>query len=535
MAFGFFSVLKRNFTIMWNSKLTFFIILFGPLFLVIIMGFALQDNTLRDIHATVYSHERNTPDDSFTQGFIQKLKSKSFIVYETDSLYKCKNDVINSRSHVCIEIIKKIGPERAGLKSESYEVRNHLDLSKSRVAGGIIVSVQQVVEEYTKEIMTDKFLETKSRINEVMEDVRQKRDDLNIVINEIDELEFQLGTIEKKVVDLENNVNSLIYEIEILQSQLDNLLDYIDSAEDYNPFTYNEINDLRNSLIKLKSKLSLVQSQLSGLFISQDIENAKRSVSSLKRELIDVRDGLNQILYEWEMIKEINLEDIVDYIKFSYQSVTERSDLGGGQKFQFLDYLFPSFLMFFMIFSSLVISAVIIMRERLSNALIRNLASKTSGFSLNLGNFINIVFILMFQVLIIILTSMYFLNINLLDYLIFILFFALIDVILFSMLGMFLGYIFNTQESALISSVSLSLLFFIFLPVITPTETLPDFIGSIISLAPFVILESKLRMVTIFGIIPSFSGMEIISLLISFSFVFLLIWIFYSKSKRKEI
>jgi hypothetical protein len=100
---------------------------------------------------------------------------------------------------------------------------------------------------------------------------------------------------------------------------------------------------------------------------------------------------------------------------------------------------------------------------------------------------------------------------------------------------MAIGYIFNSQDGAVIASVSLSLLFLIFLPIITAPETLPDVFSQIISMMPFVILESKLRMASIFNIFSIPSINEIVSLAGSFIISIFLIFYFYHKKKRIEI
>jgi hypothetical protein len=113
--------------------------------------------------------------------------------------------------------------------------------------------------------------------------------------------------------------------------------------------------------------------------------------------------------------------------------------------------------------------------------------------------------------------------------------YACFGIALFTLAGMAAGYIFNSQDGAVIASVSLSLICLVFLPVITAPETLPDGVAKIVSAMPFVILESGLRMASIFNIAPMPSFGDCLSLAISFLICLGAIFYFYIKRKHSEI
>jgi len=77
MGWTVLSIVARNFKIIFNSKLSFLILMIGPLFLVIITGSALQDNSLKNIKAGVFFHAQGEQlplaFDEFVDGFYKLI------------------------------------------------------------------------------------------------------------------------------------------------------------------------------------------------------------------------------------------------------------------------------------------------------------------------------------------------------------------------------------------------------------------------------------------------------------------------------
>jgi ABC-type uncharacterized transport system permease subunit len=113
--------------------------------------------------------------------------------------------------------------------------------------------------------------------------------------------------------------------------------------------------------------------------------------------------------------------------------------------------------------------------------------------------------------------------------------FLILSISSFVIIGVLLGFIFNSQESSLIGAVSISLLFFMFSSLISPLQTLPKAISKIVSLTPYSIFEAESRSLFIFESQISFSIIQLISLLSFFILCFILIAIFYRNSREKEI
>ncbi len=98
-----FSILKKNFQIAFNSKTSSFILILGPIILIGLIGFALQDTSLKNARAGVFINDQ----DTFSNSFIQRLTERNFQVFLMNSLEDCRKQVVTGTNHVCIELKKE--------------------------------------------------------------------------------------------------------------------------------------------------------------------------------------------------------------------------------------------------------------------------------------------------------------------------------------------------------------------------------------------------------------------------------------------
>jgi len=71
--------------------------------------------------------------------------------------------------------------------------------------------------------------------------------------------------------------------------------------------------------------------------------------------------------------------------------------------------------------------------------------------------------------------------------------------VMFILLGMFVGYLFKSAETSNLASISLVSVLLFFSNTILPLESLPVSIRDIVMLNPFVIAESLLKRIMLFG------------------------------------
>ncbi|MFH1802211.1 MAG: ABC transporter permease [archaeon] len=527
-----------------NSKLSILILIFGPLFLMGIMGAALQNTELRDVKASVFAHEEGSEEilenDWYVDSYADQLRQNAFQVKTASSLYQCRQDVLNSRSHVCIELTKKdpIELKSAGISKDiNYETRAYVDFSKSRIVWGIIAKTQAVSEQHSKVLVQEVFMEFKDRIDEPMENLRDAYDDIDGVIGLVNQIGSNLDYIDSKYDDIVSESEALNSQIETLRSAVFAVNYAVTGVPDLDPSIFNKLNELDIALQNVQAHQGTLHSKIESGEISKTIDNAKNRINQVRNGLYSVKGRIDDVLDEWDELSQMDYASLAP-LSFEYQSVTDGEGITGmvsGRKLEFLDYLFPSFLMFFIIFVSLVFSTLTTFKERSSRAHIRNITSRTGAWSFVSGNFFSIFLVLAVQILVILGVSIFFLRASIIANLLPLLVYSFVGITLFILGGIAIGYMFNSQDGAVIASVSISLLFLIFLPVITATETLPTAFAEIVGVMPFVILEGKIRMASIFNIFSAPSVGEFISLVFSFALSIALISYFYSRKKHLEV
>jgi len=519
-------IIKRNFQTMINSKLSAIIIILGPILLILITGSALKDNNLRNVEAQIYIKEPG----QFTNNLIKKLNARSFNLIEATSIEECKSAVLNSNAQACIEVIKVSGLNLSvkDYGEYNYDVKLYVDFSKQRTVWGVIATVQGVVDEESEKIR-------ESHLSNL-------RDNLDLLIKSINDNKHHISNAKDTITILEEDFDHYNSELQDAKIGLREIKNLIQSLK-LNTLNIKNLGIVDNSILNsIDSNLALIEAKTDetdeklSRVINQNL--FRTYTSKLKENLNEIDEAVSEVTEKLHEVRYSNLKRISDPILLTYSSVSSQVNESEGiveERLGFLDYLFPSFIMFFILFAGLVFSTSITIKERASGAYIRNITSKANGFTFILGSFITSAILLVIQVGVILTIAAYFLNLSILSNLSSIIIITSLAVAFFILIGITLGYLFNSQESAIISSISLALLFLIFTPIITPVETLPIGFAKIVGLSPLVILEGHLRLSTIFNIPLKFAYSEIISLVITALVILSILFILYKKSKRKEI
>ena len=327
----------------------------------------------------------------------------------------------------------------------------------------------------------------------------------------------RLQNIKKEITEIESEINSLENV----------LITYSIPESSYSP----ELNSIKSSLDYTNEVVDDIEDSVN----TYDANNALTEINQALNELEDNKEKIIEIQNKAEKITNEDVDRIMNPIQLTHQSVLNSAEGNVQTNLEFLDYLFPSFLIFFILFDSIIFSASTRIRERKTNAYIRNIVSKTKARHFILGDFITSVMIISLQITGIILLASFFLNLSIMSNLNSIILLTIISVAVFSLIGITIGSIFKSQESVIISSISISLLFFIFSSLVTPLETLPGSIASIVKHTPLALLESKLRLTSIFNLPLEFSSSEISALIITILACLAIISFYYKKNKTKEI
>jgi ABC-type multidrug transport system permease subunit len=481
------TIIKKNLLILLNSKISSLILILGPIFLILIVGSGLSSTGLKDIQTEIYISEQS----EFTDNFMENLRQRSFQISESTSLDECVNKVKNSNKNLCIELKKSDFelPEDLNLDKEEleksgigYSLDLHVDFSRQRIVWGIINTVKGVVEDYSSNIRSGASIKLKNSMDNYANDINNKQVKLREIYWELDAIEKLLesseGTLdERKISDVHRGMNNLYSVVKDLGEENIILVRFLTA---------------KNALLELN--LSDYNAKVSSWTLK---------IKTAKQEVETVNNQLEELELKMKDLGDLNMGYLLNPIPVSYQSVSDnlaiQAETASSEKqLGFLDYIFPSFLSFFILLVSIILSTTLIINERKSDAHIRNVLSKTNGVLFLIGNFLTVLLIVLIQSIILLSVASFFLSFSIFSFAMPLIFVLLLSISVFTALGMLIGYLFNSQETAIMAAISLSLLLIIFSPLISPLETMPKIFRIIFSNTPVVLLEDILRRILIF-------------------------------------
>lgn len=511
----FLTVLKKNFQLLTNKKFSTFILIVGPILLIALIGLSLQDTSLKNVKASVFSEV----EESLTKELLEKLDDSQIRGNQVSSLNDCKESVINGVTDICMHFVEDFENK----KKVGYSINLYVDFSKQRTVWSMIGRVQAIGESESEKARDSLIKEIKDVSSDVIEKISEQQENINVIIRNMEIIQTKVDTSKAKKYEILSEVGDVKFKLSEMSKDA-----YMFSVQ--HPESSYFMVEISNELNEAVQILTNVDKEVS----SMDFIYVERKISDAMSGLSEVNGILEDVKVDVEEINSMNFDRVTDPVVVTHQSVLDDGKSSMQKDLEFLDYLFPSFLIFFIVFNAIIFSSNTRIKERKSNAYIRNIASEVSGRKFIFADLFSSFFIIFIQSMLIIYCASYFLNINIFQNIYLIIGILMVCVFVFCLIGITIGSIFSTTESSTIASICVSILFFIFSSIITPLETVPEGIASVIKMLPLTILENKLRMLTIFNS-NIFLLREIISILGTVIICFILIFYFYKKNKVKEI
>ncbi|MBR9690363.1 ABC transporter permease, partial [Candidatus Woesearchaeota archaeon] len=214
-------------------------------------------------------------------------------------------------------------------------------------------------------------------------------------------------------------------------------------------------------------------------------------MDELQDNLEDIDTAMTGILADISQIEVISAQNIVSPITTSIETVV-------AEKSQ-LDYLFPSLIVLLIMFISILLSSTLIIMEKNSKAYFRNFTTPTSDFVFILATFVTSIALMIVQILVVLVIAgiifktpflQNFFSITLLIFLI---------SSVFVLIGMAIGYMFNTEQTAMIGAISVGALILLTSDIILPIENMPVYVQNLARVSPFVMGSNTLRKVILFS------------------------------------
>lgn len=526
--FEFLKIFLKNIRIIIKSKFSLLLILIGPLALISLFSFGVIGTGLSSVEASFFSEETG----EIRNVFLGVLGANSFIVEETSTFSDCLKLVRTGNTNVCIVLSEN--PEGLPLPkdlstknlknfknlNEGLGVEIYVDFSKQRIVWGIINKVQVVVE-----IMSDRIQQ------EIINDISTRFDSS---INQIALLKTNIQSLKDQVQISQSRIGSVILNLQNFKTQATATIDSISASVSTLP--------LSPQLTSILASLSLLRSQInSDTLDTNSLSLVQNGIDQLQQNMIQIDGAVGLIQVEMSNLRNsfsdngaLNANKFIEPIPLSYSSIEDDEIENKTGALNLVDYILPSIISFFLVFTSLTLGSSLVIKERSSNSHIRNYLSKTYKIHFVAGNLIYLMFLILTQVAIILIFSNYFINTLVSDNWESLLLYLSFGVCVFTTLGMCLGYIFNSRDSTILSAVCVSLIFIIFSPLINPIETMPEILRQIFSKSPALIIESGVSKAILFNQGVNGNYAPLIQLCI-FSFILIVLCLILHKISRERL
>ncbi|MEK6934650.1 MAG: ABC transporter permease [Nanoarchaeota archaeon] len=462
------NIIVKNFKLIARSKTSSLIVLLGPLLIIALVGTAYNTSNIYDIRIGAYS-----PSYSELSNSILGTIGEQFSIIKLDSKEDCIAGLKSSQLHVCAII-----PENLGVGSPD-PIDFHVDQSRVNLVWIVIDAINTEVGEKKSELS----LELTSAILNVLDDARIKIEDKKSTLVSVSETNKEiLGNVEGLSESL-GSFGDIKDFIDI--SKISQKLDEVVSANNLSSEPFEPVKQtIRNVLNNTESfGKELEESTL----VLQDVRSG---ISGSAEDLDDVMGSLERIESNIQGVLGTSAETVVSPIKTNVTPVvTEKTHLS---------FLFPTLLVLVIMLIGLLLSSGLIVRERSSSAYFRNFITPTKDGVFILGHFLTNFIILIVQLIIIMVIATIFFKDDLVNVLYASSISLFVICAVFVLIGMLLGYIFKSEETAMLAVICVASLFLFFSSTILPLETLPSYLKGIADFNPFVLSEGILKKVMLF-------------------------------------
>ena len=463
-----------------------------------------------------------------------------------------------------------IAPEDLSL-DKSEEIIFYADFSKINLVYTVINNVMNKLSKRSDEISLDLTTILLQKINNIEKEIESKRGYLKDLENEnskiaerIESLSYSINTMnlsfDRNDFDLEklkNESNKISLKLKAYDEAFNLSEEMIDrikiSVENLNSSeSESEIKEqvkekeekLRNISVILKNNTANMNASIEKVIkavdnnqvkitnaasakkqIKNDITELVYSISSIKKNMDYLDQGFNNIE---DNIKSISVNDaniIVNPITAKIQPVTVEKT--------HLNFAFPILLSLILMFVSILLSTIIVLSEKNSAAHFRNFITPTKDIIFLIGNYFTVLLIVIFQIVVVMFVSLKYLDISINNFGLLVLVIILCSTF-FIFLGMLIGYLFKSEETGVIGSISAGTIMLLLSNVILPLESMPQYLLNIAELNPFIITNKLITAVLIFNFGSDKISANVIILAIYSLIAFSLIMIM-QKLHRKDL
>ena len=527
----------KNLRLLFRSKGSSLIIIFALLLLILILG--LSYNGESEFGLSIGVHSPSFTDD--VNSFVKLLEDDGFSVtkYE-NSIETCIDDIKTSSIHSCVLLPESLSIEDNNQK----EVKFYIDPTRVNLVWMIQETVQekfnlksqQISQDLTGSILST-LSETKSNIGERKNEATTLKDKSSTASSSTSSVKGTLEGLDlvppPAIYDTAS-LSNITNELSTASTEIEEAIDKVDDSA----LNSSEKSSVKSALTSAKTTITSAKTAVDGSLggLVADLDSAKAKLAAASAAVTGATTNLgaaNTNLQESLSTIDTLISKLDEMInKIDSLKVTEAGTIASPfvtsiemvrEEGSFLNYLFPSLLIIVMMFSSLLLGTSLVMMEKTSPAFVRNFFLPIRKVAFITSIYLTNAVLILLEITVLLGISLIFLP-ELLSSLGVVILVLFITGSTFAFLGMILGYIFTTEETSVLASVSLGSLLLFFSGVVLPLEGIPLAIRQITFFNPFVIAEKLVRESFFFSATIPDLWFELVLLLGYMLTLFIIIW-----------
>lgn len=471
-------IVGKNIKLILRSKSSALIMIFGPLFLIMMVGTAFNSASLYGIRVGVYSEEYS----DLSNSIIKELSGKNFAVNRIISEEECIKGIKDSILHICTVFPKGLSAENQG------QIIFYVDPSRTNLVYSLMDTITSKVATKSDELSLELTTTIINVLKGTGEELSRETVPLNLILissNKASSLAASSNTLlnqqdfmlkktkfDEQFTTLENNIEDLKTKFNLSTVVL-----------------YGPINRIKDLLTETEDQLKANDQIKSQVLLK--LTDIKKESTSIVNQEVSLEESFKDMITKINSVTEKDAKKIVSPINAKIEPIVAEKT--------YLNYLFPTLVIMVIMFISILLIATLVIREKTSAAYFRNYISPTSDILFITGIYLTSLLIIFVQLILIFGVSYYFFGHSLLKTLPNASLILFIMSLIFTSIGLIMGYIFRTEETGTLGAISLSSIMLFFSNTILPLESMPSIFKQFAQYNPFVIGEDLLRKILLFN------------------------------------
>lgn len=552
-----FKAINKNFKILFRKKSSILTIILGPLLIMLVLALTFGTTTNIKISLGYVAPDDSTLTKDFVTSLNENYLSKQYILKED-----CISELERGLLHACI-----VFPPNLELgNNKTNDIYFIVDKSRISIVYSVIDSISKNIEVKTDqlsknltEVIIETLISTDNELDKTLALLIQTKsisegevdnsdnliDSVNIIEEKIKELD--ISNLDKSVEDLEEYIDDISSNVDTktsssfdivenirditadpaIEGYLDEIQDDLESIEDTTNDNTNKsdakLSYILTTIDKIDDNIELIESKIassSSLTLSQ-----KTNLVKLKSNIEEIRSQILGIQNNIRNIEITSSSNIVNPINTKIETISTEDNR--------LLILFPYAIMLVIMFSSLMLSSTLIILEKSSNAAFRTFTTPTRDEFFIFANYLTAFIIVLTQIAVILGAVNYFLVDIMLGNIGVNIVLLLLSISLFIMIGMAIGYLLKTQQSANMAAISIGVILLFVSNIIFPLESLSSYAKILADFNPFVMTSELMRKSILFEVDFNIILAELL-ILFGYSIALLIIIIIVQKLSKTK-